>query len=37
MVLAVEKFDGQNRQELLTELRQENILKSHEIIDQMLK
>ncbi|AAK05921.1 Gfo/Idh/MocA family protein [Lactococcus lactis] len=37
MVLAVEKFDGQNRQELLTELKQENILKSHEIIDQMLK
>ncbi|TKV30475.1 gfo/Idh/MocA family oxidoreductase, partial [Citrobacter sp. TBCS-11] len=33
---AVEKFDGQNREELLTELKQKNILKSHEIIAQML-
>ena len=37
MTQAVEKFDGQNREELLTELKQKNILKSHEIIDQMLK
>ncbi|MDU8931563.1 Gfo/Idh/MocA family protein [Lactococcus cremoris] len=36
MTQAVEKFDGQNREELLTELKQKNILKSHEIIAQML-
>ena len=36
MTQAVEKFDGQNREELLTELKKKNILKSHEIIAQML-
>lgn len=36
MTQTVEKFDGQNREELLTELKQKNILKSHEIIAQML-
>ena len=36
MILAVEKFDGQNRADLLTELKQENIFKSHEIIAQIL-
>lgn len=36
MVEAVEKFDGTNRLLLLKNLKQENILKSHEIIAQML-
>lgn len=32
MIEAVKKFDGSNRQALLAEMKQENILKSHEII-----
>lgn len=36
MVAAVTEFDGNNREHLLTDLKQENILKSHEIIAEML-
>lgn len=37
MCKAVADFDGENREELLAEMKQKNILDSHEIIHQILK
>ncbi|MDR2975696.1 MAG: Gfo/Idh/MocA family oxidoreductase [Streptococcaceae bacterium] len=36
-IKAVEKFDGTNRQELMQQLHQSNVIKSHEIISEMLE